>query len=138
MPDVAERSALLDRCEASSKVNANEGDAARLGLRTASLQANFRLSGFVLYVEGEIGCGEERLLEGALARLIATSWGSIEVDISGVYYLNGDCARRIARAMRVCCCRGRSMSVRARKHALLALQLAGVDRLGRIEFADRS
>ncbi|MHC4202336.1 MAG: hypothetical protein ACYSU0_20280 [Planctomycetota bacterium] len=60
------------------------------------------------------------------------------MDVSGVHYLSIGCTRRIAHAMREAHRTERSVTVRAKKHALLALELAGALRLGHVQFADRS
>ncbi len=122
-------------------------------MRSGSASASMELLGDTLCVSGDLGPREMPRFEEALRRLIAhrgPSWvtgprllglrelaaGPLEVDLSGVCHVSTDCARLLANAMAEAGRRGRSTVVLARKRALLLLQLAGVDRLGTIEFAD--
>ena len=98
--------------------------------------ASFELFGNTLRVHGELCSDCERDFEDALRKLIATVHASFVVDLSNVRFMSSSYVRHIIRAMAWATQKDRSITVRAKGPTLRLLQLAGVDRLGKIELVN--
>ena len=98
------------------------------------LDTSIELEGNTLRVCGELGPDEEEPFENTLRKLMEMGHSTLVIDLSGVDRMRSLYVRHIALAMARANKEGRSITVRAKRPVLNVLVLAGLDKLGKIEF----